>query len=47
FHSLVKKELHQIVKLMAKTVTDRVKAQGIDIKITPAAIDVIADAGFT
>lgn len=46
FHSLVKKELHQIVKLMAKTVTDRVKAQGIDIKITPAAIDVIADAGF-
>lgn len=46
FHSLQKKELHQIVKLMAKTVTDRVKAQGIDIKITPAAIDVIADAGF-
>ncbi len=46
FHSLQKKELHQIVKLMDKTVTDRVKAQGIDIKITPAAIDVIADAGF-
>ncbi|MCH5462798.1 ATP-dependent Clp protease ATP-binding subunit [Lactobacillus sp. LC28-10] len=46
FHSLQKKELHQIVKLMAKTVVDRVKAQGINIKVTPAAIDVIADAGF-
>lgn len=46
FHSLQKKELHQIVKLMAKTVIDRVKAQDIDIKVTPAAIDVIADAGF-
>ncbi|GAW99278.1 ATP-dependent Clp protease ATP-binding subunit [Secundilactobacillus mixtipabuli] len=46
FHSLKKKELHQIVKLMAKTVIDRVKAQGINIKVTPAAIDVIADAGF-
>ncbi|MFC6254323.1 ATP-dependent Clp protease ATP-binding subunit [Secundilactobacillus hailunensis] len=46
FHSLKKKELHQIVKLMAKIVIDRVKDQGINIKITPAAIDVIADAGF-
>ncbi|WP_203649415.1 ATP-dependent Clp protease ATP-binding subunit [Secundilactobacillus yichangensis] len=46
FHSLKKKELHQIVKLMAKTVIDRVKGQGINIKVTPAAIDVIADAGF-
>ncbi|GAT18020.1 ATP-dependent Clp protease ATP-binding subunit [Secundilactobacillus silagei] len=46
FHSLKKKELHQIVKLMAKIVIDRVKDQGIDIKVTPAAIDVIADAGF-
>ncbi len=46
FHSLQKKELHQIVKLMAKTVIKRISDQGIPVKITPAAIDVIADAGF-
>ncbi len=46
FHSLKKDELHQIVKLMAKQVIDRIADQGIRVKITPAAIDVIADAGF-
>lgn len=46
FHSLKKDELHQIVKLMAKQVIDRIADQGICVKITPAAIDVIADAGF-
>lgn len=46
FHSLDKKELHQIVKLMAKTVINRIREQGIQVKVTPAAIDVIADAGF-
>ncbi|GAA3604785.1 ATP-dependent Clp protease ATP-binding subunit [Secundilactobacillus similis] len=46
FHALVKKELHQIVKLMAKTVIKRISDQGIKVKVTPAAIDVIADAGF-
>ncbi|KFK45811.1 Clp protease ClpX [Lacticaseibacillus rhamnosus] len=46
FHSLNKAELHEIVKIMTKTVLSRIKDQGIDVKITPAAIDAIAAAGF-
>lgn len=46
FHSLNKKELHQIVKLMTKNIINRITNQGIAVKITPAAIDVIAEAGF-
>ncbi|GKT03211.1 ATP-dependent Clp protease ATP-binding subunit [Furfurilactobacillus entadae] len=46
FHSLTKPELHDIVKIMATTVLNRVAEQGIKVKITPAAIDVVADAGF-
>ncbi|VDG17705.1 ATP-dependent Clp protease, ATP-binding subunit ClpC [Lactobacillus plantarum WCFS1] [Lactiplantibacillus mudanjiangensis] len=46
FHSLDKEELHAIVKLMAKEIVDRVAEQGIKVKITPAAIDVVAKAGF-
>ncbi|MFD1318929.1 ATP-dependent Clp protease ATP-binding subunit [Loigolactobacillus zhaoyuanensis] len=46
FHSLTKPELHEIVKIMAKNVLKRLHAQNIDVKITPAAIDAIAKAGF-
>ncbi len=46
FHSLNKDELHQIVKLMSKSVLQRIGEQGFKVKITPAAIDVIAKAGF-
>ncbi len=46
FHSLKKPELHQIVKLMMKNVIKRMSEQGIDLKVTPAAIDVVAAAGF-
>ncbi|KAA8441949.1 ATP-dependent Clp protease ATP-binding subunit [Weissella paramesenteroides] len=46
FHSLNKEELHQIVKLMSKSVLQRIGEQGFKIKITSAAIDVIAKAGF-
>ncbi|WP_143461818.1 ATP-dependent Clp protease ATP-binding subunit [Levilactobacillus enshiensis] len=46
FHSLKKPELHEIVKLMAKQIVDRVAEQDIKLKITPAAIDVVAKAGF-
>ncbi len=46
FHSLNKEELHQIVKLMARTLLQRIADQGIQVKITPAAIDVVAGAGF-
>ncbi|AKP65266.1 ATP-binding protein [Levilactobacillus koreensis JCM 16448] len=46
FHSLKKPELHEIVKLMAKQIVDRVAEQDIKLKITPAAIDAVAKAGF-
>ncbi|MBZ5945071.1 ATP-dependent Clp protease ATP-binding subunit [Leuconostoc gelidum subsp. gasicomitatum] len=46
FNSLTKDELHQIVKLMSQSVLQRVAEQGISVKITPAAIDVVASAGF-
>ncbi|MGR8821815.1 ATP-dependent Clp protease ATP-binding subunit [Leuconostoc citreum] len=46
FEPLTKDELHQIVKLMSRTVLQRVAEQGISVKITPAAIDVVASAGF-
>lgn len=46
FHSLNKEELHQIVKLMSKSVLQRIGEQGFKVKITSAAIYVIAKAGF-
>lgn len=46
FHSLQKDELHAIVKLMAQQIVTRVAEQNIKLKITPAAIDVVAKAGF-
>ena len=46
FHSLNKEEIHQIVKLMAKNIIDRIKEQNINLKITPAAIDIVAETGF-
>lgn len=46
FHSLQKKELHQIVKLMVKTLQKRVAEQGITLRVTPAAIDTVARIGY-
>ncbi len=46
FESLTKQELHEIVKLMSRSVLQRVAEQGITIKMTPAAIDAVASAGF-
>lgn len=46
FHSLKKEELHQIVKLMSKELVKRVAEQAITVRFSPAAIDVVAKAGF-
>lgn len=46
FHALNKKELRQIVKIMSKTVIDRLGEQEINVKITNAALDTVAAAGF-
>ncbi|GEO74069.1 ATP-binding protein [Levilactobacillus namurensis DSM 19117] len=46
FHALKKPELHQIVKLMAQKIVQRVAEQDIKLKFTPAAIDAIAKDGY-
>ncbi|TPR45463.1 ATP-dependent Clp protease ATP-binding subunit [Apilactobacillus micheneri] len=46
FHELNKKQVQQIVKLMANDLLVRVKEQGINIKVTPSAVDLIAEKGF-
>ncbi|MHA3065302.1 ATP-dependent Clp protease ATP-binding subunit [Lacticaseibacillus saniviri] len=46
FHSLDKPQLHEIVKIMAKTVVQRLTDQDIHVKLTPSAVDVVAQAGF-
>ena len=46
FRSLVESEIHEIVKIMSKQIIARLKEQGIQLKITAAAIDVIGKAGF-
>lgn len=46
FHSLNKQELHQVVKLMTNELRTRVADQGIKLKVTTAAIDLIAAVGY-
>ncbi|WDC93083.1 ATP-dependent Clp protease ATP-binding subunit (plasmid) [Latilactobacillus curvatus] len=46
FHSLTQPELREIVKIMAKNVLGRLAEQGIQIKMTAAAMDVVSKAGF-
>lgn len=46
FHSLTKKDLHKIVKLLLKKLITRVEEQGVTLQFTPAAIDAIAKDGY-
>ena len=46
FHPLNKQQLHQIVRLMAKRVQRRVADQGIKLKMTAGAINLVADRGY-
>lgn len=46
FHSLSKEEIHAIVEIMSRAIVNRLKDQDIQVKITPAAVDVIGKAGF-
>lgn len=46
FHSLAEKELNEIVKLMSNSIVERLADLDIHVKITPAAVKVIAKAGF-
>lgn len=46
FRSLEQDEIHKIVKIMSRSIVKRLADQDIQLKITPAAIDVIGKAGF-
>ena len=46
FHSLTKPQIRRIVKLMARDLLKRVIHKGIQVKMTPAAIDAVANAGY-
>lgn len=46
FNSLDASEIHEIVKIMSCQIVARMAEQGIQLKITPSAIDVIGKAGF-
>ena len=46
FHSLKKDELREIVELLTKSIVKRMEELGIELKITKAAMDVIAKEGF-
>lgn len=46
FNSLDVSEIHEIVKIMSRQIVARMAEQGIQLKITPSAIDVIGKAGF-
>lgn len=46
FHPLKKPQLHKIVKLLAKRLQKRIGEQGINLKLTPAAIDLVANKGY-
>ena len=46
FRSLDQSEIHEIVKIMSQSIIKRLVEQDIQLKITPAALDVIGKAGF-
>jgi ATP-dependent Clp protease ATP-binding subunit ClpC len=46
FSSLEKDEINEIVKIMSKKIIKRLKDQGVSLRITSAAIEVIGKAGF-
>lgn len=46
FRSLNEDEIHQIVKIMSKSIVKRLAEQDIKLKITPAAIEAIGKVGF-
>ena len=46
FHSLEKEHLKEIVSYMASSLTKRLKEQNIELELTPAALEKIADEGY-
>ncbi len=46
FHSLEKDQLKEIISLMAASLTKRLKEQDIELELTDAALEKIADEGY-
>jgi len=46
FKSLDQEQIHEIVKIMSRSVLERMNEHEIKVKITPAAYDVIGKVGF-
>lgn len=46
FQSLDQEQIHEIVKIMSRSIVERMTEHEIKVKITPAAIDVIGKVGF-
>ncbi|HSI67502.1 MAG TPA: ATP-dependent protease ATP-binding subunit ClpC [Planococcus sp. (in: firmicutes)] len=46
FHSLEKENLRKIVTLMTQQLTDRLKEQDIDLELTDAALEKVAEEGY-
>ncbi len=46
FRSLDQSEIHEIVKIMSRSIIKRLAEQDVYLKITPAALEVIGKAGF-
>ncbi|ETP69701.1 Clp protease ClpX [Planococcus glaciei] len=46
FHSLERENLREIVNLMSKQLTDRLKEQNIDLELTEAALEKVAQEGY-
>ena len=46
FHSLEKEHLKEIVTYMSNTLTNRLKEQNIELQLTPAALEKIAEEGY-
>ncbi|MDO1604572.1 ATP-dependent Clp protease ATP-binding subunit [Lactobacillus sp. YT155] len=47
FKQLDKKQLRQVVKIMAKNITKRLQQQDITLKFTASALDIIVDKGYS
>ena len=46
FKTLDQEQIHEIVKIMSRSILDRMKEHEIKVKITPSAYDVIGKVGF-
>ena len=46
FHALGKEHLREIVRLLTNDLIQQLADQDVDLRITPAALDILADAGY-